>query len=82
MNSRCFFIIKERNSKMEIQFDVTVKITQEFIDHQFMHYEEGYAPTAEAVVRSVLEDIDGSHRFGVSYQAKNVVISDLDCEKQ
>ena len=56
---------------MEIQFDITVSISQEFIDHQFMHYEEGYAPTEEAVVRSVLEDIDGSHRFAISNVVHN-----------
>ena len=60
---------------MEIQFDITVSITQEFIDHQFMHYEEGYAPTAEAVVRSVLEDIDGSHRFAISNVVHNYKVT-------
>ena len=56
---------------MEIQFDVTIYVTQEFIDHQFVHYEDGYAPSAEEVVRSVLEDIDGSHRFAISQSVRN-----------
>ena len=50
---------------MEIQFDVTIHVTQEFIDHQFMHYEDGYAPSAEEVVRSVLDDIDGDRKAHV-----------------
>ena len=56
---------------MEIEFDVTIHVTQEFIDHQFVHYEDGYAPSAEEVVRSVLEDIDGSHRFAISQSVRN-----------
>ena len=56
---------------MEIEFDVTIHVTQEFIDHQFMHYEDGYAPSAEEVVRSVLEDIDVSHRFAISQSVLN-----------
>ena len=60
---------------MEIQFDVTIHVTQEFIDHQSMHYEDGYAPSAEEVVRSVLEDIDGSHRFAVSQSVRNYSVT-------
>tara|TARA_Y100001970_G_scaffold225716_1_gene278853 strand:+ start:1691 stop:1894 length:204 start_codon:yes stop_codon:yes gene_type:complete len=60
---------------MEIQFDVTIHITQEFIDHQFMHYEDGYAPSAREVVRSVLEDIDGSHRFAISQYVRNYSVT-------
>ena len=61
---------------MEIQVDVTINVTQEFIDHQFMHYEDGYAPSAEEVVRSVLEDIDGSHRFAISESVRYSVTHD------
>ena len=60
---------------MEIQFDVTIHVTQEFIDHQFMHYEDGYAPSAEEVVCSVLEDIDGSHRFAISPSVRNYSVT-------
>ena len=60
---------------MEIQFDVTIHVTQEFIDHQFMHYEDGYAPSAEEVVRSVLEDIDGSHRFAINQSVRNYSVT-------
>ena len=60
---------------MEIQFDVTIHVTQEFIDHKFMHYEDGYAPSAEEVVRSVLDDIDGSHRFGIARYVRNYSVT-------
>jgi hypothetical protein len=60
---------------MEIQFDVTIHVTQEFIDHQFMHYEDGYEPSAREVVRSILEDIDGSHRFGISRYVRNYSVT-------
>ena len=60
---------------MEIQFDVTIHVTQEFIDHQFMHYEDGYAPSAREVVRSVLDDIDGSHRFAIARYVRNYSVT-------
>ena len=60
---------------MEIQFDVTIHVTQEFIDHQYMHYEDGYAPSAREVVRSVLDDIDGSHRFGIARYVRNYSVT-------
>ena len=60
---------------MQIEFDVTIHVTQEFIDHQFMHYEDGYAPSAEEVVRSVIEDIDGSHRFAISQTVRNYKVT-------
>lgn len=65
---------------MEIEFDVTIHVTQEFIDHQFMHYEDGYAPSAREVVRSVLEDIDGSHRFAISRYVRNYSVTDDNME--
>ena len=60
---------------MHIEFDITVSVTQEFIDYQFMDYEEGYAPTAEEVVRRVLKDIDGSHEIAISNVVHNYKVT-------
>lgn len=62
---------------MEIEFDVSVSISQDFIDHAF-YTEDGYTPSIEEIVFRVIEDIDGSHRFGVSYEAKNVLIKEWE----
>ena len=66
---------------MEIQVDITLTLTEDFVEHSF-YTENGDTPTVKDIVHRAIEDIDGSHRFGVSYQAKHVVISDLDCEEQ
>ena len=66
---------------MEIQVDITLRLTEDFVENSF-YTAEGYTPSVKEIVHRAIEDIDGSHRFGVSYKAKNVVISDLDCEEQ
>tara|TARA_Y100001970_G_scaffold266360_1_gene354913 strand:+ start:1947 stop:2147 length:201 start_codon:yes stop_codon:yes gene_type:complete len=66
---------------MEIQVDITLTLTEDFVENSF-YTAEGYTPSVKEIVHRAIEDIDGSHRFGVSYQAKNVVISDLDCEEE
>ena len=66
---------------MEIEVDITIRLTEDWCEHSF-YTENGYTPTVKDIVHRAIEDIDGSLRFGVSYQAKNVVISDLDCEEQ
>lgn len=66
---------------MVIQVDITLRLTEDFVENSF-YTAEGYTPSVKEIVHRAIEDIDGSHRFGVSYQAKNVVISDLDCKEQ
>lgn len=63
---------------MEIEFDVSVRISQDFIDHAFYTEDKRYTPSIEEIVFRVIEDIDGSHRFGVSYEAKNVLIKEWE----
>jgi len=66
---------------MEIQFDITVDVSQDFIDHTF-YTEDGYRPALQDIVHRVIEDIDGSHRFGISYEAKNVLIKELNVSEE
>ena len=66
---------------MEIEFDVSVRISQDFIDHTFCT-EDGYTPRIEEIVFRGIEDIDGSHRFGVSYEAKNVLIKEWEVSNE
>jgi hypothetical protein len=66
---------------MEIQFDITVDVSQDFIDHSF-YTEDGYRPSVKDIVHRVIEDIDGSHRFGISYEAKNVTIEELNVSEE
>ena len=62
---------------MEIQVDVTLTLSEDFVENSF-HTEDGFTPTVKDIVHRAIEDIDGSHRFGVSYQAKNITIKELD----
>ena len=62
---------------MEIQFEATISLSEDFVKNSF-YTEEGYTPTVEDIVHRAIEDIDGSHRFGVSYEAKNVTIKELE----
>ena len=62
---------------MEIQVDITLTLTEDFVLRSF-----GYTPSVNEIVHRAILDIDGSHPFVVNYQAKNVVISDLDCEER
>tara|TARA_R100001086_G_scaffold249908_2_gene191757 strand:+ start:342 stop:551 length:210 start_codon:yes stop_codon:yes gene_type:complete len=62
---------------MEIQVDITLRLTEDFVEHSF-YTEDGYTPTVKDIVHRAIEDIDGSHRFGVSYEAKNVTIKTLE----
>jgi len=41
---------------MEIQFDITVDVSQDFIDHTF-YTEDGYRPALQDIVHRVIEDI-------------------------
>lgn len=66
---------------MEIQFDITVNVSQDFIDHSF-YTDNGYRPPVQHIVHRVIEDIDGSHRFGISYEAKNVTIKELNVSEE
>jgi hypothetical protein len=66
---------------MEIQVDITIRLTEDWCENSFYEIDEK-PPTVKEMVHGAIEQIDCSHRFGVSYKAKNVVISDLDCEKQ
>jgi hypothetical protein len=66
---------------MEIQFEVTIRVTEDWCEHAF-YTEDGYTPSVQEIVHRAIEDIDGSHRFGVSYQAKNVTIKELDVEEK
>lgn len=54
---------------MEIEVDITIRLTEDWCEHSF-YTENGYTPTVKDIVHRAIEDIDGSHRFGVSYQAK------------
>ena len=47
---------------MEIEFDVSVRISQDFIDHAFYTEDKRYTPSIEEIVFRVIEDIDG-HGF-------------------
>jgi hypothetical protein len=66
---------------MEIQFDITVNVSQDFIDHSF-YTEDGYRPSVKDIVHRVIENIDESHRFGISYEAKNVTIKELNVSEK
>ena len=61
---------------MEIQVDVTLTLSEDFVENSF-YTEDGFTPTVGDIVHRAIEDIDGSHRFGVSYEAKNVTINKL-----
>ena len=63
---------------MEIQVDITLTLTEDFVERSFVNP----TPSVKEIVHRAIEDIDDSHPFVVNYQAKNVVISDLDCEEQ
>ena len=64
---------------MEIQLDVTLTLSEDFVQDSFFTEEEGgFKPTIQDIVHRAIEDIDGSHRFGVSYEAKNVTIKKLE----
>tara|TARA_R100001463_G_scaffold38759_3_gene83205 strand:+ start:6835 stop:7032 length:198 start_codon:yes stop_codon:yes gene_type:complete len=62
---------------MEIQVDVTLTLSEDFVENSF-YTEDGFTPTVKDIVHRAIEDIDGSHRFGVSYEAKNVTINKLE----
>lgn len=64
---------------MEIEVDITIRLTEDWCEHSF-YTENGYTPTVKDIVHRAIEDIDGSHRFGVSYQAKNITIKELNVE--
>jgi hypothetical protein len=66
---------------MKIQLEVTITLTDDYVEHSF-YIGDGYIPTIKDIVHRAIEDIDCTHRFSVSYEAKNVVISDLDCRVQ
>lgn len=66
---------------MKVQVDITITLTEDWCEKSFYEI-DGKPPTVKQMVHGAIEEIDASHRFGVSYQAKNVVISDLDCEEQ
>jgi len=63
---------------MQIEFEVTIRVTEDWCEHSFHYKEDEYAPSVQDIVHRAIEDIDGSHRFGVSYQAKNITIKELD----
>tara|TARA_Y100001973_G_C5175962_1_gene321926 strand:+ start:632 stop:841 length:210 start_codon:yes stop_codon:yes gene_type:complete len=62
---------------MQIQFEATISLTEDFVENSF-YTQEGDAPTVEEIVHRAIEDIDSSHRFGVSYEAKNITIKKLE----
>ena len=59
---------------MEIQFDITVNVSQDFIDHSF-YTEDGYRPSVKDIVHRVIENIDGSHRLAISQSVRNYSVT-------
>ena len=60
---------------MDIQFEVTLRLDQDYIDHEYMHREDGKSPQVGTIISDALEAIDCSHRFGVDLTAKNIVVT-------
>ena len=67
---------------MNVQFDVTITLSEDWYNHEYQYYEDqDLKPTIMEMVHDALEQMDGSHRFGISYDIKNLIVDEIDWSK-
>lgn len=64
-----------------VQLDITLSLDEEYLDDEYKHYEEGYCPPLEVIVRDAINAVWDNHRFGVSLKAKNIIVEEYDLER-
>ena len=64
---------------MKIQLEVTITLTDDYVEHSF-YIGDGYIPTIKDIVHRAIEDIDCTHRFSVSYERSEEHTSELQSQ--